>query len=716
MADEHDSWLEALGVDVGDSLGNLAHRASGAVKGFADAGAGAVKKFADAGAGAVKTFADVGAGAVKTLAPNAPAPVKAFVDTGAGAVKTFADAGAGTVKNLADTGAGTVKTVADTGEGAVETVASGVSAMAILQHAKGGDALAQKRWSAMMSDKKFRDAIDKGAITSLNQINPLYGILLKEIGGVETLKELMKLDWADEWNKTALAIGKETGKQFDAGVKYVKDTASGARQLAGMHGDEVIGTAKEIGREVAESKIVKESRQLVAGYSTEEALGQLKQLRGAIGEAHDKVTDRIADAINDPAGAAKSFGEAVTTGVDDAKTAVAGLLKSFWRSDPEEVREKLAVVPVEAGKQIILTATGEGAMAVAGKLDKVIEARRVAQKMEAGAEALEAVVGEGRPLAPRVPGEAPKKAPNVREPAPKAPGTGEAPSGTPAKPQPTPDPAAPGRTRGVASTEPPATQTSAVGAKSVTHDTGLKPSGNTMTTGTEGGPRPQTTTGDPAGVGGRVPGEGSQRVREPAMAGAPKSPGEASAHAGEGPGGGKGGRGGGKGGGEAGGGSEAGGGGGKEPSHVKGSSPSPEDPKEKMRRLIKEAEEAVPKGEPPESGQPKPSRPKEGPPKLLTPAELEEAAAKSITSIPVGKGAAYVYDPLNDQIAVGNMHEPCAKLLNAHTRRDTVVEGFLRRVADKEFKILNHDLSDAKAGGKILKVIAKLRKLGFTVK
>ena len=45
----------------------------------------------------------------------------------------------------------------------------------------------------------------------------------------------------------------------------------------------------------------------------------------------------------------------------------------------------------------------------------------------------------------------------------------------------------PGQTRGVASTEPPATETSAVGERSVVLDTGSKASGDTLTAGGEGG-------------------------------------------------------------------------------------------------------------------------------------------------------------------------------------------------------------------------------------
>ena len=88
--------------------------------------------------------------------------------------------------------------------------------------------------------------------------------------------------------------------------------------------------------------------------------------------------------------------------------------------------------------------------------------------------------------------------------------------------------------RGVASTEPSPTQTAGLEPeRPIVHDTGTTPSGGTTTTG-DGQVRPQTTTGDSTVASGRAaPVEGARpaEVQEPAMAGAPKSSGDAYAHA-----------------------------------------------------------------------------------------------------------------------------------------------------------------------------------------
>ena len=100
-------------------------------------------------------------------------------------------------------------------------------------------------------------------------------------------------------------------------------------------------------------------------------------------------------------------------------------------------------------------------------------------------------------------------------------------SGGAAQPQSTPDPTLPGQTRAVASTEPPATETSAAGEKSVVHDYGHTPTGDTMTA-SDGGSRPQTSTGDPVSVGDRPAVESPDKagVPEPAMANANRGPDE----------------------------------------------------------------------------------------------------------------------------------------------------------------------------------------------
>ena len=324
---------------------------------------------------------------------------------------------------------------------------------AILARAKAGDVDAQQQWAALMNSNQFQDALNKGTSTALNAVSPVFGAIYDQVGGLETLKEMANLDWAHEWNQTALAFGNKISSDVSSLLNTGSNTISGAQQLAGMSADEAIGTAKEVGHElyqgVADSKIVQQSGQLVAGYTAEEAIGQAKQLGGAI-------ADTVTGAVSDPIGTAKSIGSSIAGAASDLSDSVSSALKNFWRSDPEEVRQNLANATVDAEKAVVANEVVGGVVgkvgdAVGGLVGGAAEEEQVVAKVgseltqgEQGA----AKVVESAPVEPPRPIEAPApSAPEPKLPEPPsnvepenvtqkyAPGESPAAAGEPAKPE-----------------------------------------------------------------------------------------------------------------------------------------------------------------------------------------------------------------------------------------------------------------------------------------
>jgi len=276
-----------------------------------------------------------------------------------------------------------------------------------------------------------------------------------------------KLVWGDE-TQTLAQLDPPKADEFWAGFRESLDKANWTEstlKTLGMVGDAFVDTIKGTVNSV--NALPGETEKLLQGLSVDQILPSLQTAY------HESSIGKVVDLLSDP----KNDSFAILRELPSSIAEQFSEKSDYYQAHPEELRADLSHF---AGNTLAQAAMAKG-MEAAGGLGKV------------GGPGEPPLAGEGllEPEIPRPPVEPP-----------------------------------PAEAHGVSTGERPLTETSAVGEKSVVHDTGLKPSGVSMTAAGEEGPRPQTRTGDSVGGIASVPVESPHEagVPEHAMAGGREEP------------------------------------------------------------------------------------------------------------------------------------------------------------------------------------------------